>query len=222
MTDCNSEFRLFWLQQKFAEDAPNVSVHHPQKNPYPFVILPWYPCDSGNLEQVYSLMPVPFTRDGLLFLHRESHYEAALTPLMLVWKDQNCSTYLSEVYQGVDPSIQVVCLQVLESGALLTCDEPPCTVATVPPEILPTVQKNNRGLALFKIEGISISDQESMEDADGAPTVSVANIEFFSIAAAKRAEADSMSKLLFQQALRTQPLSVEEIASAASSALVPV
>ena len=55
---------------------------------------------------------MPFTRDGLQFLHRYSHYEIGLTPLMLLWKDSACSTYLCEVYKDLDPAIQVVCLQV--------------------------------------------------------------------------------------------------------------
>lgn len=36
-----------------------------------------------------------FVHDGLCLLHKESHYAAGQsTPLVLLWKDAGCSTYL--------------------------------------------------------------------------------------------------------------------------------
>ncbi|KAJ1493179.1 hypothetical protein T484DRAFT_1879550 [Baffinella frigidus] len=150
--DCTAEFRLFWLQQKLAEDAPQAGVVVPGSNPYAFVPLPWYVADAAGLESAYSSVAVPFTRDGLLFMHRESHYEVGLTPLALTWKDQQCSTYLSESYPGVDPAVQVACLHVSESGALSTVDEPPVVVATAPPEAMAGVKTNHLSLALFAVQ----------------------------------------------------------------------
>lgn len=43
--DCTAEFRFFWLQQKWAEEASLASQHDPTQNPYPLHILPWYCCD---------------------------------------------------------------------------------------------------------------------------------------------------------------------------------
>ena len=211
--DCTAEFRFFWLQQKMAEDAALAVQHHPHQNPYPMHLLPWYCCDPPGLEAAYRSLEVPFTRDGLLFLHRDSNYEIGLTPLMLVWKDSNCSTYLSEVYKDIDPAVQIVCLQVTESGALLTHDEPQIVIAQAGAELAASFARNKKGLALFKIAGISIAYPEAMSEDDfqSPPHVAVSNIEFFATAAAKRTDADSLTKALFQQRLRVQPLSYEEL-----------
>ena len=34
--------------------------------------------------------PLPFQRDGCLFLHKDALYQAGSTPLVLVWKDAIC------------------------------------------------------------------------------------------------------------------------------------
>jgi hypothetical protein len=136
---------------------------------------------------------------------------------MLLWKDGNCSTYLSEVYKDVDPSIQVVCLQVTETGDLLTHDDPQIILATAGPDLASTFARNAKGLALFKVAGVSISyprETETMSEQDqiqGLPQVAVTSIEFFAAAAANRTDADSLSKVLFQQRLRVEPLSYEEL-----------
>ena len=216
--DCTAEFRFFWLQQKLAEEAAQISQHHPTLNPHPFHVLPWYSCDPPGLEAAYRSLAVPFTRDGLQFIHRDSHYENGLTPLMLVWKDSACSTYLSEVYKDLDPSIQVVCLKVTEHGDLLTSDEPSIAVASAGTELAASFAHNKKGLALFKVAGITLHypevvDSMSEEDVTQAPPrVSVSNIEFFAPAAAKRTDADALTKALFQQRLRVQPLTYEELA----------
>lgn len=55
------------------------------------------------------------------------------------------------------------------------------------------------------------------EIGSGVPNISVAAMEFFAPAAAKRMDADPLSKILFQQALRVQPLSFSEIQAAAAA-----
>jgi snurportin-1 len=216
--DCTAEFRFFWLQQKLSEDAAHVSQHHPTLNPHPFHVLPWYSCDPAGLDAAYRSLAVPFTRDGLQFLHRDSHYENGLTPLMLVWKDSACSTYLSEVYKDVDPSIQVACLTVTAAGDLLTSDDPPIVVASAGAELAASFARNKKNLALFKIAGIALHYPEAVETSDmseddvqAPPQVSVGKIEFLAPAAAKRTDADSLTKALFQQRLRVQPLTYQEL-----------
>eukprot|EP00961_Rhodomonas_salina_P300482 3939823-Rhodomonas_salina.1 len=60
------------------------------------------------------------------------------------------------------------------------------------------------------------ADSALLDQPDAASAlISVANMEFHARAALKRADADSLSKILFQQALRTAPLTVAEIATAA-------
>jgi len=215
LVDCTAEFRFFWLQQKWAEEAGLPSQHHPQQNPHPLHVLPWFCCDPAGLEASYRSLAVAFIRDGLQFIHRDSNYEIGLTPLMLLWKDSACSTYLCEVYKDLDPAIQVVCLQVAESGDLLTHDTPQVVVASAGAELAATFARNKNGLALFKVAGITLSyPEEKMgegADVQDPPQVSVNNIEFFAPAAANRSDADSLSKAIFQQRLRAEPLSYEEL-----------
>ncbi|EKX46045.1 hypothetical protein GUITHDRAFT_108080 [Guillardia theta CCMP2712] len=201
--DCSADFRLFWLQQKISEDAAFAAQFHEHNNPFPLHILPWYFCDMNGIESAYRTLSCPFVRDGLQFLHRESHYEIGLTPLMLLWKDMQCG--------------QVVCLRVMEDGALTTSDDPAVVITRAPDEQKQIIQTNSDKLALFKIAGISITYPDNCNEmsVSGPPDVTVEAIEFFSPAAAKRADADSLSKALFQQALRTQPLSIEDIVNTA-------
>ena len=223
LVDCTVEFRFFWLQQKLVEDAPLAAHQHPAQNPHPLHLLPWYCCDAQGLESAYRSLAVPFTRDGLQFIHRDSHYVVGLTPLMLVWKDCACSTYLSEVYKDLDPAIQVACLHVTDAGELLTHDTPPLVFARAGAELAASFARNKKRLALFKVAGISLSypnasahdaahlDGAEVDDSMGVPQVAVANIEFYAPAAARRADADPLTKILFQQRLRVQPLSYEEL-----------
>ena len=151
LVDCTAEFRFFWLQQKWVEEASQASQHHEVQNPYPLHLLPWYSCDPQGLDAAYRSLVVPFTRDGLQFLHRDSHYEVGLTPLMLLWKDSACSTYLSEVYKDLDPAIQVVCLQVTETGDLLTDDEPYIVMATAGAQLAASFARNKKVLSLLAL-----------------------------------------------------------------------
>ena len=90
-------------------------------------------------------------------------------------------------------------------------------------ELAASFARNKKRLALFKVAGISLSypnasahdaahlDGAEVDDSMGVPQVAVANIEFYAPAAARRADADSLTKILFQQRLRVQPLSYEEL-----------
>lgn len=69
--DCSSEFRLFWLTQKLAEDAPGASNRDPALNEHPLVPVTWYAADAQGLEATYVSPQMQYTRDGLHFLHRE-------------------------------------------------------------------------------------------------------------------------------------------------------
>lgn len=98
--DCNTEFRFFWMNSKLAEtDAlkPASQYHR-----YRFSVLPVYECDVGGLQAAYSA-PVPFTRDGIIFINRYSRvlfpkhlfvgemnhsarYDLAVVCKILIWK----------------------------------------------------------------------------------------------------------------------------------------
>jgi hypothetical protein len=59
---------------------------------------------------------------------------------------------------------------------------------------------------------------ETLVIPDPQACAQVASLEFMAPAAAKRVDADMLSKLLFQQAIRSTPLSIEEIAGASDAA----
>ena len=59
-------------------------------NPCAFVPLEPRLCDAAALGHAYAA-PLPYARDGLLFVHREGLYEAGPSPLTLAWSDARCA-----------------------------------------------------------------------------------------------------------------------------------
>lgn len=151
---CDAAFRLrFWLPAKLAE-AGCCGLSIPLDYPPGGVarVVPLAALDAspeGILAAVSaggggsaSPAPLTFTRDGVLFVHKESAYccdEAS--PLSLVWKDSNCSRYVVETdAEGRALERQGALLRVVEVGgsgmpqalAAATGDEPPVPLAPVP------------------------------------------------------------------------------------------
>lgn len=97
--------------------------HSPLRSPqgrlhrFRFQQLPVYPATPEGIAAAYRgapEAPLPFTRDGLLFLTREAHYEPGHTPLALAWKDAACSPYFIDTdAEGAVQERQRVVLQVL-------------------------------------------------------------------------------------------------------------
>jgi len=79
--DCDTEFRLTWVQQKFIENQ-DLRVRC-RINPYSFQPLPVYQCTRDSISQALN-SPLPFKDplDGLLIYHREVHYQPGKTPLV--------------------------------------------------------------------------------------------------------------------------------------------
>jgi hypothetical protein len=92
--ECDAEFRLYWLQTKYSE-TPGLATPPPILHSYSFQLVPWWECDGNGLIQAYSA-PLNYQRNGLLFYHREGHYETTLTPLVLLWKDHHVTRYLDQ------------------------------------------------------------------------------------------------------------------------------
>jgi len=79
--DCDTEFRLTWVQQKFVENKDLIT--RSRINPYSFLPLPVYQCNKeGIAEALNSPMPFQERLDGLLFYHRNVHYMPGKTPLV--------------------------------------------------------------------------------------------------------------------------------------------
>merc|ERR1719342_1394853 len=79
--DCDTEFRLSWVQQKFIENQ-ELRVRS-RINPYSFQPLPVYQCDKKSIAEALN-SPLPFNDplDGLLIYHRRVHYTPGKTPLV--------------------------------------------------------------------------------------------------------------------------------------------
>lgn len=205
--DCTAEFRFFWMTTKLAETgalgAP--SAHHH----YQFSVVPVYECNVAALQAVYS-GPVPFQRDGILFYNRHALYELGLTPLVVVWKDAQCSQYLLDTdSQGNVPTYQQVVLELRSDGSVVTCDDPPVIFGTLAPEFL---EQNARHLKPGMLIRFAIGDQ-GLSLVEGKPVV--ADIHFEGIANKNRARrADSCTKILFQYAARHGALTINDIVAA--------
>jgi len=79
--DCDTEFRLAWVQQKFIE---NQELRQRTRiNPYSFQPLPVYKCTKESISQALN-SPLPFNDhlDGILIYHRQVHYMPGKTPLV--------------------------------------------------------------------------------------------------------------------------------------------
>ncbi|KAK7864749.1 hypothetical protein R5R35_005830 [Gryllus longicercus] len=81
LTNCETEFRFFWLRTKLTEGPDMVEIS--QSNTYPFFSLPTFQCDKETLEICLKTPLIPdVTVDGLLFYHSKAHYTNGHTPLV--------------------------------------------------------------------------------------------------------------------------------------------
>ncbi|KAG5019601.1 hypothetical protein JHK87_015456 [Glycine soja] len=199
LSDCTAEFRFFWLTSKLAEtgafDPP--SYYHK----YRFSLVPVYSCDSSGLYAAYSA-PVPYVKDGLLFYNKHSHYQAGITPLALVWKDENCSQYVLDTdSKGQVPNQQQVVLELQEDGKLTTSDDPPVVFGCLDGSFIQQSGLHSGCLLRFSIgEGGFVLMDGKLEKAD---------LHYLGKANRARASADSFSKVMFQHSVRHSPLRIE-------------
>jgi snurportin-1 len=93
--DCTAEFRLFFLRSKFTEElSPGGIAAVGPSNRHRFVPVVYQDADPAGIMRMYQ-GPVPFLRDGLVFVNKQGYYELGLSPLQLVWKDASTCRYLS-------------------------------------------------------------------------------------------------------------------------------
>ncbi|KAI7835612.1 hypothetical protein COHA_010489 [Chlorella ohadii] len=233
---CSAEFRLFWVQSKLAEcgatEAHPVTLvsssstggggsrqqqqspgeQQPGAEPMQqqhmrrFLPLPAYRCTAGGLQMAHS-HPVSFTRDGILLLHKEGQYEPGTsTPLALLWKDAVCSQYFIDTdAAGVPLAQQQVVLEYRMDRTVATADDPPVVLGRMPDAFVQQLGDKLRPgkLLKFAIGPAGISFQ------DGQPVG--ADLHFAGPANQRRGRADSASKILFQHAARTQPITLQQL-----------
>jgi len=80
--DCDTEFRLSWVQQKFIENK-DVLMDISRTNHYKFMPLPIYQCTEDSIAKALnSKLPFEDNLDGLLIYHKNVHYMPGKTPLV--------------------------------------------------------------------------------------------------------------------------------------------
>ncbi|KAK7302238.1 hypothetical protein RJT34_13123 [Clitoria ternatea] len=207
LCDCTAEFRFFWLNSKLAETGACDPPSHYHK--YRFSLVPVYGCDQNGLHAAYTA-PVPYVKDGLLFYNKHAHYQAGITPLALVWKDENCSQYVMDTdSKGQVPNQQQVVLVLLEDGKLTTSDDPPVVFGNLDGSFIQQSGLHSGCLLRFSIgEGGLVLMEGKLEKAD---------LNYLGNANRARASADSFSKVMFQYSVRHSPLRIDDLLGSVSS-----
>jgi snurportin-1 len=80
--DCDTEFRMSWVQQKFIENKDQL-MDASRMNPYRFLPLPIYQCTPESIHAALNTtLPFQDKLDGLLIYHKHVHYMPGYTPLV--------------------------------------------------------------------------------------------------------------------------------------------
>jgi len=205
--DCTAEFRFFWVNSKLTETSagdPPSTYHR-----YRFSAVPIFECTLEGLQAAYS-GSTPYVKDGLLFYNKHAHYQAGITPLTLVWKDETCSQYVIDTdSKGEIPNEQQLVLELQKDGKLVTSDDPPVVFGSLDKEF---IQKSN--LLGGNLLRFAVRD-ESVTLVDGK--MQIGQLQFVGKPNRARAFADSHSKALFQYAARHAPLRIDDLVASIQS-----
>ncbi|GLU18529.1 hypothetical protein SLE2022_348250 [Rubroshorea leprosula] len=205
--DCTSEFRFYWLNSKLEESGACSPPSHYHR--FRFCPIPVYPCDQNGLWTAYT-GEMPYVKDGLLFYNKHAHYQTGNTPLVLVWKDENCSQYVIDTdSKGQIPSQQQVVLELQNDGKLTTSDDPPVVFGCLDRDFI-----EKTGLHPGNLLRLAVSDG-GLSFVDGK--LENADLNYLGKANRARAFADSYSKVLFQYTVRHSPLKIDELLAAINS-----
>lgn len=207
MYECTTEFRFFWLNSKLVESGASndPSTYHR----YSFRTLVVYNCDQEGLTAAYT-GPVSYVKDGLLFYNKHAHYESGNTPLVLVWKDENCSQYVLDTdSKGQVPDQQQVVLELLDDGRLATLDDPPVIFGCLDSDFIQKTGLQSGDLLRFAI------NQGGLHFKDGQ--LERADLNYLGKSNRARAFADSYSKVMFQYAARHSPIRIEHLLASIDS-----
>jgi snurportin-1 len=225
--DCTTEFRFFWMHSKLEEEKstnlspPTIATTNFQIKL--FLPLPAYPATAAGIQAAYS-NPINFTRDGLYFIHRRTHYSPGQTPLALTWKDALSSKFFIDTdAKGVVHPEQQVVLQYVDmpKRGVCTGDQPAVPLGTMPQQFVEKVGPKLRAGRLLKFTlgagGIQFSSGINIDSttSDGYIQPVAADLKFVGVANQRRGRADTLSKILFQMMARTQPITIEMLMAAA-------
>ncbi|RZC17367.1 snurportin-1-like isoform X3 [Glycine soja] len=141
--------------------------------------------------------------------HKHAHYQAGITPLALVWKDENCSQYVLDTdSKGQVPNQQQVVLELQDDGKLTTSDDPPMLFGCLDGSFIQQSGLHSGCLLRFSIgEGGLVLMDGKLEKAD---------LHYLGKANRARASADSFSKVMFQHSVRHSPLRIDGLLESVS------
>lgn len=89
LCDCTAEFRFYWLTTKFSDDCSPALQIKSTENERAVVPMSFLPVSPDSLEFLYHGTGGGYLRDGLLFYHKDGHYENGLSPLALLWQERD-------------------------------------------------------------------------------------------------------------------------------------
>eukprot|EP00698_Gefionella_okellyi_P004743 TRINITY_DN1434_c0_g1_i1.p1 TRINITY_DN1434_c0_g1~~TRINITY_DN1434_c0_g1_i1.p1 ORF type:complete len:421 (+),score=75.01 TRINITY_DN1434_c0_g1_i1:70-1332(+) len=205
MYDSDTECRFHWLYSKLQE-CPGIAAVS-QYNKYPFLPVPRYECTRDGLYTAYA-GDFGFVKDGLLLYHKGTRYVLDSTPLVLLWKDAYCCRYFQQSF-NVQDDRQMCTLTVTASGAVVTADDPPVTVAMLDPSTMAQLNIRPDSLLKFEVANVSV-------DPPG-----VGNIQLKGRTVPLRGIGDSWSKIVFHHHARLSTGVTVDMLAAAST-LPPV
>lgn len=202
--DCTAEFRMYWKLSTMAQVLQNAQ---PDVNAqYGIMLLKHHVADPTGILCAWGKEQVPFVRDGLIFLHKSSCYQGGQCPLMLTWKDSHTSRYCIDTdSSGVPLEEQHVILSYGGDSALQTGDEVPMTVASLPSSF---EQANAHLLKPGQLFRCTLQPNGIHLTPGGDIWLS---LEFHGTANRRRKRADTISKIIFQNMARQNPLTIDTI-----------
>eukprot|EP00455_Lapot_gusevi_P024753 TRINITY_DN2582_c0_g6_i3.p1 TRINITY_DN2582_c0_g6~~TRINITY_DN2582_c0_g6_i3.p1 ORF type:complete len:308 (+),score=28.57 TRINITY_DN2582_c0_g6_i3:73-996(+) len=204
----STEFRNFWVFSKLAETTVSELSDY---NKFCFRAVPFLPIDGPAFQSVYAgataLQTWGFVQDGILFYNKEAHYEMGPCPLVLVWKDQNCSAYVVDTDNNrVSTPRQMICLVVDRSGRFVqTLDG--FKLGTIPENFLTQIKARPGSVLKFSISSVDEGSNPLVHD-----------LLFHAVCPSVRLLPDSWSRILFQNNARLNKLlTFEEIFASSST-----
>ena len=76
---------ISWLHSKLGDTTECEATNMPgPQHRFRFAIPPTQRCDAAGLNAAYQT-PMPFIRDGLLFVAKDGNYELGVSPLAMLW-----------------------------------------------------------------------------------------------------------------------------------------
>ncbi|KAK8812139.1 hypothetical protein WA556_004264 [Blastocystis sp. ATCC 50177/Nand II] len=189
--ESEAESRLFTLHSRLSETEYWLHVNGKQ---YGITTPPFFDCTESSLRRVYE-SSFPFQLNGLLFLQKTGRVDAGCSPLQLLWKDAHTAQYFVNTDRdGVVLQRQEVTL-LYAQGCLVSLEG-----VAVGEGVLEGVLE--AALVRCAIEGVTRGEGGEWR---------IERIEPLGLASMAKTLPDSLSKIVFQEMARVEPLSFEQI-----------